>query len=632
MVNSVNCNTISTTTATSSNFNINYTDNSFTCIITDLTNASNTCKRHVINLSGSYKLDHLIQEAAQFYSYDPFTFNLMWNSSPNGELVNLSEFQNNDVSLDELGLHSNNQRNMFEIHEKEGPPKKIKILGQQNDDEEEAAETVTKLKSTNEGDDNNCSYQQQRRNACVDQSVITSNSNDSDLPEYGPPNSSSNIAQASSSIIQTCFDDDSTGYVGLINQAMTCYLNSLLQALYMTPEFRNAIYRWKPNQEILNNEEIMRKSIPYQLQRLFLNLQTSKKKSIHTQNLTKSFGWNSDDAFQQHDVQELCRVMFDALEKTFKNTKQNNLINELYQGKIKDYVKCLECMNESAREDVYSDVPLCIRPFGSEKLFESIEEAMDAFVQPEILDDNNKYFCSNCQRACKAHKGLKFVSFPYILSLQLKRFDFDYRTLSRFKLSNKVSFPEKLSLDKYLIENNQNAHEQISENNIEYELFSIMIHSGSATGGHYYAYIKCFETNQWLNFNDERVSKLDRDDIKKAYGTSFSSYSSTTAYMLLYRQINPQRNQNFIQVEEFDDHLKQLLEKEREQQLEADRLKEYMDNVCKIKVLVPSLGQENWVSSQREKVVDVHKDLTLNKAKDVIVKVKQITIISFYSI
>ena len=33
------------------------------------------------------------------------------------------------------------------------------------------------------------------------------------------------------------------GYVGLVNQAMTCYLNSLLQTLYMTPEFRNAVYR-----------------------------------------------------------------------------------------------------------------------------------------------------------------------------------------------------------------------------------------------------------------------------------------------------------------------------------------------------------------------------------------------------
>ena len=34
------------------------------------------------------------------------------------------------------------------------------------------------------------------------------------------------------------------GFVGLVNQAMTCYLNSLLQTLYMSPEFRNSIYRY----------------------------------------------------------------------------------------------------------------------------------------------------------------------------------------------------------------------------------------------------------------------------------------------------------------------------------------------------------------------------------------------------
>lgn len=41
-----------------------------------------------------------------------------------------------------------------------------------------------------------------------------------------------------------------------------------------------------------------------------------------------------------------------------------------------------------------------------------------------------------------------------------------------------------------------------------YELFSIMIHSGSASGGHYYAYIKDFETNQWHCFNDQSVSTV----------------------------------------------------------------------------------------------------------------------------
>lgn len=43
-----------------------------------------------------------------------------------------------------------------------------------------------------------------------------------------------------------------------------------------------------------------------------------------------------------------------------------------------------------------------------------------------------------------------------------------------------------------------------------YELFSIMIHSGSASGGHYYAYIKEFENGEWFCFNDQSVSSVSR--------------------------------------------------------------------------------------------------------------------------
>ena len=53
--------------------------------------------------------------------------------------------------------------------------------------------------------------------------------------------------------------------------------------------------------------------------------------------LRKGLGCSVDNvignslAWQQHDIQELCRVMFDALEKKFENTDQAKLIS-LYEG------------------------------------------------------------------------------------------------------------------------------------------------------------------------------------------------------------------------------------------------------------------------------------------------------------
>lgn len=39
-----------------------------------------------------------------------------------------------------------------------------------------------------------------------------------------------------------------------------------------------------------------------ELQRVFYRLQTSPR-AVHTESLTKSFGWGHNDAFVQHDVQ-----------------------------------------------------------------------------------------------------------------------------------------------------------------------------------------------------------------------------------------------------------------------------------------------------------------------------------------
>ena len=83
----------------------------------------------------------------------------------------------------------------------------------------------------------------------------------------------------------------------------------------MSPEVREHIYSYKYDQRIHGSKDYC---IPYQLQKLFANLQISRNSYVGTKALTKSFHWTSSESFQQQDVQEFCRVLFDAIDQSFK--------------------------------------------------------------------------------------------------------------------------------------------------------------------------------------------------------------------------------------------------------------------------------------------------------------------------
>lgn len=590
-----------------------------------------------VTLPASTSVHELITQVAEKMNYEPNSFQLTMQTSEAGTKTLTEKTLG---SLENAGLSTEpGARNSFLLEGIGGRSKNLVTKAPTNSDESNIPPPPEQLPS----------YQ---------------------VPFLRPPTAS----PATEYTLSTPLIKHETGFVGLVNQAMTCYLNSLLQALYMTPEFRNALYKWKF--DAIQNPT---KCIPFQLQKLFLNLQTSTKTAVETTELTRSFGWESGEVWQQHDIQELCRVMFDALEQEFKDTEQADLINQLYQGKMTDYVKCLECGTEKTRIDTFLDIPLPVRPFGSTIGYGSVEEALKAFVQPETLEGNNQYKCDKCGKKCDAHKGLKFTKFPYLLTLHLKRFDFDYNTLHRIKLNDKLVFPQVLDLNSfvnsniseekeereevnhddvsiegdsaldedtnYLVEpqntevdqdedegidlstnssnnheNEKNRQQDFSSGPYLYELYSIMIHSGSATGGHYYAYIKDFTKGEWYCFNDQSVTSITHEDIKKTYGgmggSSRGYYSgayssSTNAYMLMYRQINKELNCCAMVEDDFPPHIKKLLEelKEAEEKEKAFRAKQ--DEMVRIKVHVnhPMLGQP------RSSKLFCHNDSTMDEVK-----------------
>ncbi|KAG1675916.1 Ubiquitin carboxyl-terminal hydrolase 47 [Nymphon striatum] len=149
----------------------------------------------------------------------------------------------------------------------------------------------------------------------------------------------------------------------------------------------------------------------------------------------------------------------------------------------------------------------------------------------------------------------------------------------------------------------------------QYELFSIMIHSGSASGGHYYAYVKSFKDGQWYSFNDQEVTSITIDDIKRTYGggPTYSSYaSSTNAYMLIYRQIDKDLNKFFMKPDSFPEHLQALQQGMLEQE-ERDRVqKEIYKSYYKIKLYCNHPTKKRMVDT----CLHIHKDISLSDATE----------------
>ena len=78
-----------------------------------------------------------------------------------------------------------------------------------------------------------------------------------------------------------------TGYVGLRNLGATCYMNSLMQQLFMIPEFRYGLLANEATDTLKPAERA--DSLLYQLQCLFGFLQESQKKSYDARGFCRAY-------------------------------------------------------------------------------------------------------------------------------------------------------------------------------------------------------------------------------------------------------------------------------------------------------------------------------------------------------
>uniref|UniRef100_A0A8C9XVX5 Ubiquitin carboxyl-terminal hydrolase n=1 Tax=Sander lucioperca TaxID=283035 RepID=A0A8C9XVX5_SANLU len=407
-----------------------------------------------------------------------------------------------------------------------------------------------------------------------------------------------------------------TGKTGLVNLGNTCFMNSIIQTLFMATDFRRHVLSLHIN----GSNTLMKK-----LQLLFAFLAHTQRAAYAPKNFLEASRPPWFNAGSQQDCSEYLRFLLDRLheeEKTLQvlesvkpkvpppvdssskdptgqtspengeesyltpaeNKPENDgrtLTERMFGGKLITGIRCMQCNCISEKAEPFTDLSLAFCPSatsqgssqpegpseepkvlcqgsvnGGSEVPEpglakapasnvhfvpvtnepplSVPDLVNYFLAPEILDEENAYFCEKCSSLQRAERTMKVVSAPEYLILTLLRFSYDAKCHVRRKILDNVTIPPLMRLPVHVpsmptqcssttssplqvdspessenlakkLKPSQKDEEEEEEERIDgseqingremavhsvpYVLSSVVMHSGmSSESGHYYSY------------------------------------------------------------------------------------------------------------------------------------------------
>ena len=327
-------------------------------------------------------------------------------------------------------------------------------------------------------------------------------------------------------------------YLGLKNLSSLCYMNSVLQQLFMIPIFKKSLMNLKikdidyKSKETEDLDELL-----FQLIKMFYYLTYSDKKYYNPKSFVHSFKdyeGNPTNPNIQCDAQEFLTRFIEKVEEQIKNSSERFLCSNILGGTTLQQIICTnsECKNISERKESIIYLSLDIK--GNK----TIQECLEKYTSEEKIED---YHCEKCGKKITHIKKVVIDKLPNILILHLQRISFNYETFLMEKINDEVAFQIELNVKKYTIDKN---NKNIDSDQFDYELIGVIIHNGTAQYGHYYSVIysqdKKSENNKWYKFNDTSVSETSYEAMKR----DIESYNSndrgreynSSPYMLLYKK------------------------------------------------------------------------------------------------
>lgn len=400
---------------------------------------------------------------------------------------------------------------------------------------------------------------------------------------------------------------NSTGYVGIANLGCICYMNSTLQQFFMNPAFRRGVLSYKettPGTDAERTDNIM-----YQLQRQFAYLQEIDREYYNPASLCRAIkDWNGNpiNLFDQKDVPEFLTKLFADIESQLQGKPLATLSKDVYGGRqlqelVADDPRGLTRKQlYAAREEEFHFIQVRV------KNYKNIQEALAAYVAGESVEykwtlpddpdtvekktgnasldepgssSNSTNSSSNAgssappdppkpkEETLKTNKRVSLRSVGDHLMLHLNRFDFDFNRMEQVKLNDRFEFPVVLDMFPYTVyarDENDVAYTSVKppRSDFIYDLVGVVIHRGSAHGGHYFSYIRERGPNgpvpgdRWFEFNDERVLPWEGEERLEAdcfggkqivrtvtkWGTVYENevFTHESAFCLFYDRRKPE--------------------------------------------------------------------------------------------
>lgn len=260
------------------------------------------------------------------------------------------------------------------------------------------------------------------------------------------------------------------GFVGLKNAGATCYMNSVLQQLFMIDGIRDGIlsaegacndmdedFTGDDREDDLNDSDIPddeanRKeyniTILKQVQAIFAHLAKTKLQFYVPRGLWKHFRMMQGEPVnlrEQQDAVEFFMRLIDLADEALKALGYEQRMTQVLGGLFSDQKICKTCPHRYSREQPFSVISVDV------KNYSNLTDSLHEYVKGELLDGSNAYYCERCDKKVDTIKRLCVKKLPPILVIQLKRFDYDYERECAIKFNDYFEFPRSLDMEPYTV-------------------------------------------------------------------------------------------------------------------------------------------------------------------------------------